>query len=151
MVELRDLQERADALARDVAAMRARLERQSDLPRAVRGAWPGGVEDALALAARRIAAAAERLAGVRAARWAGPCTTWWGICPRCEQALRPQEGHSWCRRCGTGWDRPQGPCGEPAAFVAMDAMGGTVVVCTAHGRYLQDRLDGGLLLPVPAS
>ncbi|MEV6205826.1 hypothetical protein [Kitasatospora sp. NPDC051914] len=151
--ELRDLQARADALARDVAAMRERLRQQPGLPRAVRASLPGAVDDALAQAARRIGTAAEKLARVRAAQWQGSCTAWWGICPRCGSALRAEGSRSWCEGCGAGWgyDRSQGPCGEPGTFLAMDEQGGTVVVCAAHGRYMQERLDGGLLLEIPTA
>ncbi|PBC70125.1 hypothetical protein BX265_7514 [Streptomyces sp. TLI_235] len=133
--------------------MRERLKEQSGLPRAVRGALSGGVDEALSHAAQRIGGAAEKLARVRAAQWRGSCTAWWGICPRCGPTLRTENGHSWCRECGAGWgyDRTQGPCGEPATFLAMDAQGGTVVVCAAHGRHIQERLDGGLLLAIPSS
>ncbi|MFC9325613.1 hypothetical protein [Kitasatospora sp. NPDC057015] len=149
--ELRDLQTRADALARDVAMMRERLKTQSGLPRGVREALPGAVDESLAEAAQRIGGAAERLARVRAAQGPGSCTVWWGICPRCGPTLLAEDGRSWCRECGTGWgyDRSEGPCGEPASFLAMDAEGGTVVVCSAHGRHLHERLDGGLLLAIP--
>ncbi|GJF30515.1 hypothetical protein KNE206_32150 [Kitasatospora sp. NE20-6] len=151
--ELRDLQARTDALVRDVAVMRERLRQQPGLPRAVRGSLPGAVDDALVQASRRIGAAAERLARVRAAQWPGSCTAWWGICPRCGSTLSAEDGCSRCEECGTGWgyDRSQGPCGEPGIFLAMDAQGGTVVVCGAHGRYMQQRLDGGLLLEIPTS
>ncbi|MFC8450643.1 hypothetical protein [Kitasatospora sp. NPDC057223] len=149
--ELRDLQARADALAQDVAVMRERLNEQPDLPRGVRGALPGSLDDALAQAAQRIGGAAEKLARVRAARGPGSCTAWWGICPGCGPTLRTENGRSRCRECGTGWgyDRSQGPCGEPATFLVMDAQGGTVIVCSAHGRHMQERLDGGLLLAIP--
>jgi hypothetical protein len=149
--ELRELQARADALARDIAAMRERLKQQPGLPHGVRQPLPGAAE-AAAEAARGIGLAAERLVRVRAALWPGSCATWWGLCPRCGPTLRTEDGRSWCQECGTGWgyDRSQGPCGEPGVFVAMDDQGGTVVVCAAHGRYLQDRLDGGVLLPIPA-
>ena len=151
--ELRDLQARADALARDVAVMRGRLKEQPDLPRGVRGALPGAVDDALTLAAQRIGGAAEKLARVRAARGPGSCTAWWGICPCCGPTLRTEDGRSWCRECGAGWgyDRSQGPCGEPATFLVMDSQGGTVIVCSAHGRHIRERLDGGLLLAIPTS
>ncbi|GAA2747026.1 hypothetical protein [Kitasatospora cinereorecta] len=151
--ELRDLQARADALAQDVAAMRARLAGQSELPRGVRNALAASVEDALALAAQRIGTAAEKLARVRAAQWSGACTAWWGVCPHCGPTLMAEDGRSWCRQCGTAWnyDRSQGPCGEPGAYLAMDALGGTVLVCAAHGRYMQERLEGGLLLAIPTS
>jgi hypothetical protein len=150
--ELRDLQARADALARDVAAMRERLK-QPGLPRAVRGALPCDVSETLTRAARRIGESAEKLARVRAAQWPGSCTAWWGVCPRCGPTLRAENGRSWCEQCGAGWDydRTRSPCGEPATFLAMDTQGGTVVVCAAHGRHIQDRLEGGLLLAMPTS
>lgn len=149
--ELRDLQARADALARDVAAMRERLRQQPDLPRGVRGALPGALDESLGQAARRLGGAAEKLARVRAAQQPGSCTAWWGICPRCGPTLRTEDGRSWCQECGAGWgyDRSQGPCGEAATFLAMDAQGGTAIVCAAHGRHMQERLDGGLLLAIP--
>ncbi|WP_371502661.1 hypothetical protein OG871_36300 [Kitasatospora sp. NBC_00374] len=151
--ELRDLQAQVDALARDVVAMRERLKQSPGLPRGVRGALSGAVDDALAQVARRIGGAAGELARVRAAQGPGSCTAWWGICPRCGPTLRTRDGRSWCRECSAGWgyDRTQGPCGEPAVFLAMDAQGGTVVVCAAHGRHMQERLDGGLLLAIPTS
>jgi len=151
--ELRDLQARADTLARDIARARDRLKRQPGLPRGVRGALPRAVDEAVAQAARQLGIAAGSLARVRAAQWAGSCTAWWGICPRCGPTLRSQDGRSWCQECGARWgyDRSQGPCGEPGDFVAMDELGGAVVVCAAHGQYMQERLDGGLLLAIPRS
>ncbi|GAA5023548.1 hypothetical protein [Kitasatospora paranensis] len=148
--ELRDLQARADALARDVVAMRERLRQQPGLPR---GVLPGTVDDALTRAAQRIGDAADKLARVRAAEWSGSCTAWWGICPRCGPTLQTEDGRSWCRECGTRWgyDRSHGPCTERATHLAMDAQGGTVVVCAVHGRHMQERLDGGLLLAIPTS
>ncbi|MFD9126931.1 hypothetical protein [Kitasatospora sp. NPDC059571] len=151
--ELRELQARAAGLARDIAELRERLQRQPDLPRALRGALPGAVDDAIELAAQRIGTAAEGLARVRAAQWQGSCTAWWGICPHCGLTLCSEDGRSWCEECGARWgyDRSQGPCGERGVYLAMDELGGTVIVCAAHGRYLQERLDGGLLLVIPTS
>ncbi|GAA4882286.1 hypothetical protein [Kitasatospora terrestris] len=149
--ELRDLQARADALTRDIAAMRSRLTAQSHLPRNLRSALPESVDRGLARASQRLSAAADGLARVRAAQWLGACTTGWGICPHCGLTLQAEDDRSWCEACGTAWDydRSQGPCGERGVYLAMDELGGTVLVCAAHGRYLSERLDGGLLLAIP--
>ncbi|WP_149038495.1 hypothetical protein [Kitasatospora sp. MBT63] len=130
--------------------MRERLK-QSGLPRGVRGSLPGTVDDALQQTAQRIGTAAEGLARVRAAQWSGSCTAWWGICPTCGPTLCAEGGRSWCAECGARWgyDRSQGPCGEPGAYLALDTMGGTALVCAGHGRHMQERLDGGLLLAIP--
>jgi hypothetical protein len=148
--DLRDLQARADALTRDITAMQERLRDLPGLPRGVREPLPGAVE-AARQAAERLEMAAERLARVRGAVWPGSCSAWWGICPRCGPTLRSEDGRSWCLECGAGWgyDRSQGPCGEPGGFVAMDDQGGTAVVCAAHGQYMESRLDGGTLLAIP--
>ncbi|MER5636892.1 hypothetical protein ABT095_08050 [Kitasatospora sp. NPDC002227] len=136
--QLWDLHSRAEALARDTAALRARS-----------GFLPDAVDHALTEAANRINQAAEGLADARATQWAGSCTAWWHLCPHCGRPQQTEDGRSRCLACDTTSNRPRTQCGRPGAYVAMDPTGGTVLVCAPHGHYIQARLDGSLLLPVP--
>jgi hypothetical protein len=147
---LREIAARAEALAREIDALREQLRQAPDEPIQRSGFRLPDAAGYARQIAGDLAESAEDLARVRAR---STCGADWGVCPEHGATLRSTGGKSWCQTpgCGREWgyDRLGLPCAEPAAWTVADTVGNTTLLCEAHTTDARRTLTGAVITPAP--
>ncbi|MGA5822149.1 hypothetical protein ACPC54_30320 [Kitasatospora sp. NPDC094028] len=149
--QLRELRARTEALAREIAAVQARLAALDEPARST--SYPlGRAQERLREAAAELGEGADELARARTARDPRLCKAHWGACPDCGNTLASSGGRAWCRSCPRTWDydRLGTACIDVATHEVStpNSPGETILLCQAHARDAAERLDGAVVTPI---